>query len=260
MFSATHLSNKTVLVTGASGGIGRQTAITLSQAGATLVITGRNAAEVTATYHLLNGQNHTMIVADITVEDDITRLATDCPALDGIVHSAGIVEAFPAKFINRKKIDELFSVNFYAPVLIMTALFRHKKVNKNASVVFISSFAATYPYYAGALYSASKAALESYSKVLAVEHAKAGIRSNCVAPAMVKTKMFDNTIETRNQLKSTGTQEDNYQKFYLLGYGETVDVANCITYLISDTARWITGQTITLDGGFLLGLLSNPIE
>lgn len=248
------LKDKVILISGASGGIGRQTAIAISQAGAKVIITGRDEVRLNETFRQLEGSGHQMIITDLCNEDEISQLAQQTDAVDGIVHGAGIVEHFPTKFINRKKINATFEVNFIAPVLLMTALFRHKKINKNCSVVFISSRAGEYPYQSGALYSASKIALESYSKVLAVEHADIKLRSNAIAPAIVKTNMFDQTVKLLSQLNSSAEID---RKSYLLGYGEPQDVANIILFLLSDASKWITGQTIPMDGGYLRGLTSN---
>jgi len=248
------LKNKTILITGASGGIGKQTAITISEAGAKVIVTGRNEENLLKTYHALIGNNHQYIVADLCNEDEIQDLAQQINAVDGVVHGAGIVEHFPTKFINRKKINNTFDVNFVAPVLLMTALFRYKKIKKNSSIVFISSRAGEFPYTSGALYSASKIALESYSKTLSVEHIGIKMRSNAIAPAIVKSEMLNRTVELLNSLNSKAEIE---KSSYLFGYGEPLDVANIILFLLSDASKWITGQTIPLDGGYLRGLTSN---
>lgn len=249
------LKNKTILITGASGGIGKQTAITISEAGAKVIVTGRNEENLLKTYHALIGNNHQYIVADLCNEEDgINKLTAQLPKLDGIVHAAGIVDLFPTKFINKKKINITFDINFVAPVLLMTSIFRNKLINNNCSVVFISSHAAIYPYISGALYAASKAALENYSKVLAGEHSNINLRSNAIAPAIIKTDMFE---KAKNLAQSLDKDVEANERKYLLGYGDTQDVANLILFLLSDASKWITGQTIPLDGGYLIGLISN---
>src|ERR1051325_4265324 len=149
-----HLHGKTILVTGASSGIGAQTAITISRMGATVIITGRNEQRLNETLSRLEGKGQ-LIVCDLTDESGINELAASVPQLDGVVHCAGIVALFPTKYLNRQKIEETFSINYTAAVLLMSSLFSKRKINKNASLVFISSFAATYPYKAGALYAGS---------------------------------------------------------------------------------------------------------
>lgn len=247
------LKDKTILITGASGDLGKQTAITASEAGASIIITGRNESKLKQTLDLLQGSNHQMILADLSDEDAIIELAQQINNVDGVVHSAGLVEMFPTKFLNRKKIDNTLNINLIAPILLMTALFRYKKINRRSSIVFISSLASEHPYASGAMYAASKAALEAYSKVLAAEHANIALRSNSIAPAIIKSALFDGTKEF---VKTIRTDTDSHEKDYLFGYGEPADVANLVLFLLSDASKWITGQTIPLDGGYLRGLMS----
>lgn len=122
-----------------------------------------------------------------------------------------------------------------------------KKLNNNASVVFLSSISSMHPYIGGALYSASKAALEAFCRSFAIEHAGKKIRANIIAPALVKTKIFNET-----ELATSEEEMKNYEAQYPLGFGEPEDIANCIAFLLSDKSRWITGITIKMDGGLLL--------
>lgn len=243
-----HLHNKTILVTGASSGIGQQVAISVSEMGANVVITGRNEERLMDTYKKLKGGNHQHIIADITNENDLQQMIKAMPVLDGIVHCAGIVKPFPIKFLNKEKIKETFTINYEAQVELMAQVTRNKKLNKQASIVFISSISAAHPHKGGTLYAGSKAALESFSKVIALEFYTMGIRSNCISAAMVKTPMYD--YSEKNASKET---MDEHTNKYPLGVGEPTDVANATIYLLSDASKWVTGTIITLDGGFLLG-------
>jgi NAD(P)-dependent dehydrogenase (short-subunit alcohol dehydrogenase family) len=243
-----HLTNKTILVTGASSGIGQQIAISISEMGGNLIISGRNDKRLTETFTKLKKGNHSQIIADITKEEEIKILTQQLPKLDGIVNCVGMVTPFPIKFINQEKIDETFNLNYNAQVLLISSITRAQKLNKNASIVFLSSISGTHPHKGGTLYSGSKIALESFSKVLALEFFPMGIRSNCIAPAMVKTPMY----EYSEQNASKETMDAHIAK-YPLGVGLPEDVANTAIFLLSDASRWITGTTITLDGGFLLG-------
>lgn len=255
-----HLTGKTILVTGGSSGIGRQTAIHISLGGGKVIVTGRNIEKLNETLSLLNGDGHKIIVADLTKDDDIANLVKEIGKVDGIVHGAGIAELFPTKYINRKKIEEIYSINYHAPILLMSALFQAKKINPNAAIVFISSFSSKSPFPGGALYTGTKAALENYSGSLAVEHAKTGLRSNCVAPALVKTKIFEDTFNYNPAVDSIDESALAYEKVYLHGLGQPSDVANAIFFLLSPAARWITGQTITLDGGYMLGMVAKVLK
>jgi NAD(P)-dependent dehydrogenase (short-subunit alcohol dehydrogenase family) len=250
--TAFHLHKKTILVTGASSGIGRQTAISISEMGAAVIITGRNETKLAETSALLKGSGHQVLIADLLSEKERNDLVEKLPQLDGIVHSAGVVKPFPIKFINTEKINETLNINYEIPVLLMAGILRKKKLNAKASVVFISSVASKHPYKGGALYAGSKAALEAFSKVLAQEHAAQGIRSNCISPAMVKTAMFD----VFEQGAGEPEMVEAVMRQYLLGVGNPEDVANAVIFLLSDAARWITGINITLDGGYLLDKLA----
>jgi len=254
------LNGKHILVTGASAGIGRKTAIHISALGGSVIITGRDQNRLTETFSLLEGDGHLMFAADLTNIDDINRLVNAIGnKLDGIVHSAGVLFAFPAKYLNTEEINNVFRVNYFAPIELMTKLFKEKKINKNCSVVFISSFSAKYPYALGSIYTSSKAALESYAKCLALENAGSGLRSNSVLPALVRTNMYDITFNSTNSTDNKAKAE-RYEKLYPRGIGEPEDVANMITFLLSDASKWITGQSFVIDGGYLLGTLSKVLE
>jgi len=238
------LKGKTILVTGATSGIGKQAAIDLSAEGAALVITGRNEERLKETLQLLNGEGHTHFIADLLDFDSFITIADKLPLLNGIVHSAGITSHLPAKFISANDISEVMRLNYMAPVLLTSALLRKKKVANNASLVFLSSITTKYPYYGGALYGSSKAALEAYSRVLSIELAAKGIRSNCISPSFVKTPMVDDAGKTiSNEVL------EKFEKMMPLGFGEPSDVSNAILYLLSDASKWVTGSNMVLGGG-----------
>ncbi len=238
------LEGKTLLITGASSGIGRQAAIELSAAGARLVITGRDETRLRETLSALSGEGHTSFVADLLNFDSFGNLAETLPLLNGILHSAGITGHLPAKFIGAADIDQVMRINYMAPVLLTSALLRKKKIAGNGSVVFLSSITTKYPYFGGALYGSSKAAIEAYSRVLSVELAPKGIRSNCISPSFVRTPMVNEAGKTI----STEVLE-KFEKMMPLGFGEAADVANAILYLMSDASRWVTGSNLVLGGG-----------
>jgi NAD(P)-dependent dehydrogenase (short-subunit alcohol dehydrogenase family) len=244
-----HLTNKTILVTGASSGIGRQVAISCSQMGAKLVITGRDKARLEDTFKALEGKGHIQQVCDLMDEKQRTAFVESLPNIDGVVHCVGVVMAAPAKFTEEKHLRHVMSTNFEVAVLTIGRLLRAKKLNKNSSLVFFSSIGAHYPYNGGSLYNASKAAIEAYSRNIALEHFNTGIRSNCLVPAMVNTPMYDETI------KGMYRGADEYAAKYPLGIGKPEDIANAAIYLLSDASRWVTGINLTLDGGYTLTIL-----
>lgn len=240
------LKDKAILVTGASAGIGRTTAIQLARAGAQVLLTGRNSERLNQVAEEIGGAD--FFIKDLADPEGIKSLVAELPKLDGIVHSAGIVRPYPVSFINRKHIGEIQDINFNAPVELTSQLLRKKKVNNQASIVFISSISSTFPYKGGAIYTGFKAALEAYSKVVALEYGDKGIRSNCIKAALINTKVLDDTIKS---LPEEVLEE--HKNRYILGFGEPGDVANACQYLLSDASRWITGTNLILDGGLTAG-------
>jgi len=240
-----HLNNKTILVTGASSGIGRQVAISCSAMGAKVIITGRDKKRLADTYSLLQGEGHSQFTCDMMDENQRGQMLDRIPSVDGFVHSAGVVLPVPVKFIAEKHLREVMGINFESAVLSVARLLKNKKLNDKASLVFFSSISVSYPYAGGSLYSASKGAIEAYSKNLAIEILPKKMRSNVIVPAMVKTPLYE---ETKNQSMYRNPEE--YESKYPLGIGEPEDVANAAVYLLSDASKWVTGINLTLDGGF----------
>lgn len=242
-FNPFSLKEKTILVTGASSGIGRQTAISCSKMGARLVITGRNEARLNETSANLTGDDNIIIPADLTDEESIRNLVSQLPSLDGIVHCAGIGHRKPAKFIDTEDIDTVMNTNFKAAVLLQSAVLQKKKLNKNGSVVFIASKAADFPSVGNAVYSASKGAIISYAHCLALELAPRNTRVNCICPAMVWTDLITQDEVTIEELKESEAQ------YPLKRYGKPEDIANLSVYLLSEASGWMTGTSIDITGG-----------
>lgn len=242
-----HLHGKTILVTGASSGIGRQIAVSISRMGGQLVLSGRNSDELQQTQTLLTGSGHTIIAADLLNENERKILLESMPQLDGFVHCAGVVHPFPIKFLDQKKMDETMKINYEAPVLLTGGLMKQKKFNKNASLVFMSSISGQHPHKGGALYGSSKAAVETFAKVVALEGYPQGIRCNVLSPGMVVTPMYKQAEQEMSK-----EEMDKHVARYPLGAGQPEDVANAAVFFLSDASRWITGVNLTLDGGFLL--------
>ncbi|HET6991085.1 MAG TPA: SDR family oxidoreductase [Bacteroidia bacterium] len=243
-----HLNGKIILITGASSGIGREVAVSADKMGAQLILSGRNEKELKSTLSLLAGKDHRIISADLLSRADREKLANEIPAIDGLVHCAGVVQPFPIKFLDQQKMDATLNINYEAPVLMMSAILKQKKLNKDASLVFLSSISGQHPHKGGTMYAGSKAAIEAFVKVLALELNPQGIRANCISPAMVRTPMFDQA-----ETEMSKEEMDKHIAKYPLGAGLPEDVANAAIFLLSPAARWITGINITLDGGYLLG-------
>lgn len=242
------LVNKTVLVTGASSGIGRQTAILLAALGAKVIVHGRDSTRLQETFNTLAKGEHEQIQADISLTEHLPDLVNQLPPLNGLVHCAGIWKPGPVKFLQEKLLHQIMQINYIAPVLLIGQLLQQHKIVAGASLVFISSVAAQHPYKGGAAYAASKAALEAFCKTLALECAHQRIRANCIAPAMVKTPLF---IQTQNMVSEQYMQQ--HEQAYPLRTGLSEDVANAAAYLLSEASGWITGTVLRLDGGLTIG-------
>lgn len=243
-FNPFSLEDKTVLVTGASSGIGRETAVVCSKMGATVVITGRNQERLAAALSQLAGEGHESIAADLYDSGQIEELANACPQLDGIVHCAGVGDRTLLKMVREKDIERVMSANFNGPVLLQRALLKKKKVKASSSIVFIASRAPFAPTPGNGLYAASKGAMIAYAKVLGLELAGQLIRVNCVCPAMVWTELVQRDADI------TGVDYREAEKAYpLKRYGRPDDIANLVVYLLSDASAWMTGSCIDITGG-----------
>ncbi len=239
------LKGRTVFVTGASSGIGKSIAIECSKMGANMIVSGRNRKRLAETYDQLDGAGHRQIIADMTNKDDIDNITNPLPRLDGVVLCAGIVKTLPVKHIKDDAIEEVFQTNITSSIQIIKRLLKAKKINKGASVIFISSIAATHPKPGNALYSATKGAVNSFGKVLALELAPLKIRVNMIQPGFIKTNLLSSGIISEEQI-------DEHYKRYPLGPGKPEDVSHACVYLLSDAAKWITGSIFTIDGGSTL--------
>lgn len=242
------LEGKTILVTGASSGIGAATAIECSKLGAKVIVTARNEARLGETLSRMSGQGHQMLLYDLADQSHIESLVKDLPTIDGAVLCAGIGSTLPFQFCSKQKMEEVFNINFFATVEFLRLLVKKKKLLALSSVVFVSSVEGNTVYSIGnSVYAASKGALNTMMKQAALELASRKIRVNSVNPGMVKTKLIKEGISmTEEQL-----QED--EKRYPLGrYGEPEDVAKSIVYLLSDASCWVTGHALIIDGGVSL--------
>ena len=242
-FNPFSLAGKTILVTGASSGIGQSVAVTVSKMGSNVIISGRNVNKLKHTFSLMVGEANSIITADLTKQEDIDALVSKISSLDGIVHCAGVGHRMPAKMISNKDIEMVMKANFDGAVLLQAALLSKKKVKKDSSIVFIASKAADFPSPGNAVYSASKGALIAYSKCLALELAPRGVRVNCICPAMVWTDLIMQNEVTEEQLRES---EKNYP---LKRYGKPEDIAYLAVFLLSDASSWMTNSCIDITGG-----------
>jgi NAD(P)-dependent dehydrogenase (short-subunit alcohol dehydrogenase family) len=244
MYNPFSLVNKTILITGASSGIGKAIAVECAKMGAQLIITGRNKERLNETFTFLNEGNHLQFIADLDSETDKQALLNKMPNLDGIVHSAGISGHKPFQFLKKEDFKGMFNINFFAPSQLTIDLLKAKKINKGASIVFLTSVSGILTsYYGGALYSSTKGALSGIIKGMALDLSPKKIRVNGVMPAMIQTEIMSGGNVTNEQF------ENDIKKYPLNRYGKPEEVAYAVIYLLSDAAAWTTGSNILLDGG-----------
>ena len=241
------LEGRTILVTGASSGIGRRTAIDCSRMGARVIITGRNKERLDEVMGQMEGTGNLAVIADLTQQDQLEHLLEQLPLVDGVVLCAGQGTVVPFKMADRKKIDPIFEINYFAPVELLRMLLKKKKLANGASVVFVSSIGGIDSITIGnSIYGASKAALNSAMRFCALELSPKRIRVNSVCPGMVNTKLIKGGAVSEEQ------HQADMQKYPLKRYGEPEDIANGIIYLLSDAASWVTGHSLVIDGGYTL--------
>lgn len=241
------LAGKTILVTGASSGIGQATAIECSKMGARLIVTGRNEERLAETLANLEGEGHSCIIAELTAQDGIERVVAEAGQVDGVVLCAGTVVTYPFLFATRERLDQIFDINFFSPVELLRLLVKKKNIGHGSSVVFVSSVGGVYAVTPGnSIYGASKNALHAMMRSCALELATRKIRVNSVNPGMVETPLIK--IEA---FSKEDTAKD-LAKYPLGRYGKPNEIANGIIYLLSDASAWVTGASLVIDGGVSL--------
>lgn len=246
MYNPYSLEGKTILVTGASSGIGRATAIECSKMGAKVVITSRNEERLKKTLDSLEGDGHQMICFDLSESDKLDEFVTQLPSLQGLVSNAGTNKMAPVNFIKEDDLNDVLKVNTLSPILLLRLLLKKKKLEKSSSVVFTSSLSGIGTVGTGnGSYAASKGALSMFMKVAALELAAKQIRVNAVCPGMVKTQMIQDG-EVTEQL------EKGLSDYPLGRYGEPNDIAYAIIYLLSSASSWVTGTNMVIDGGLTI--------
>lgn len=247
MYNPYSLEGKTILITGASSGIGKATAIECSKMGANVIITARNEAKLIQVMTELEGEGHQMFLCDLSKETDIDKMVSELPDVQGVINNAGYTKILPVQFINTDELNSIFQVNTVAPILLLQKLLKKKKIKKGASIVFTSSLAGLGCCTVGnSMYSATKGAISAFIRCVALELAPKKIRVNAVCPAMVDTGILDSGTITKEQLS---TELNNYP---LGRFGNPSDIALAMVYLLSDASSWITGDNLVLDGGLTL--------
>lgn len=241
------LDNKTILITGASSGIGKAMAIACAQAGATLIISGRNNSRLLDTLALLKGSNHLSIACDLSSIQGVQTLVDFVPKIDGFVSNAGIVEPLLLQFIETSDIEKTININALSTIQLTRLLLQEKKLNKRASIIFTSSINGNKCAYIGSsIYAASKAMLTGFMKACALELAPKGIRVNCIEPGMIDTDLLKNSEISNDEF------EKDKLKYPLKRYGKPEEVASAAVFLLSEASAWTTGSSLVIDGGYTL--------
>ena len=250
MINPFSLEGKTILVTGASSGIGRGIAIECSKMGAKVILNGRNVDRLKETLEMMEGEGHQVMAADISKQEEIDQLVADVPTLDGCVLCAGIPQVCPVKHFKRNDIEDILNVNTVAPIMITSGLLKKKKIRKGSSVVLIESISGVFVGTKGDVsYNASKAALNGFLKGSALELAAQGIRINAINPGLVPTNILNLTNEMFAESHHTDIMVDCYP---MKRYGTPEDIAYGAIYLLSDASSWVTGTNLVIDGGYIL--------
>lgn len=247
MYNPFTLENKTILITGASSGIGKSAAIECSRLGAKIILTARNESRLIQTFSELEGTGHSYIVCDLADTNNLDSLVLQLPEIQGFISNAGFTKLLPIQFVNDEDLKKIFQVNTFSPIILFQKLLKKKKLKNGSSVVFTSSLAGLGTVtFANSMYVASKGALSTFIRSAALDLAIKRIRVNAVCPGMINTGILDSETITPEQLK-----ED--MKNYPLGhYGNPIDVAYAMIYLLSDASSWVTGINLVIDGGLTL--------
>lgn len=251
MINLVDLTGKKIIVAGASSGIGKQTAILLSQLGAELVLVARRGDLLADTVSLLDGQEHTYYEFDLNltnnIESLVKKIVIERGKIDGLAYVAGIGKSVPLPQFAPQKVEDIFRINYFGFIELVRQLTKRGRYNPGMRIVGVSSIASVCGDPAHTAYSGSKAAMDGSIRCLAKELAPKGIAINSVAPAMINTELFAGFNQKYGENSESGTYL--LQRQYL-GIGEPIDIANSIAFLISDTARFITGTCLFVDGGY----------
>jgi NAD(P)-dependent dehydrogenase (short-subunit alcohol dehydrogenase family) len=243
------LVGKTILVTGASSGIGRSCAVEFSKLGARLILVARRDAQLRETLRMMAGDGHHIEPYDLTSGEEIVpwmkALAAKSGLLDGLVHAAGISTTLPVRATSQDTFRNIISVNLESAFFLCKAFRQRGVCNHTGSVALIGSVMSLVGQPGLTAYCASKGALVTMAKSLSLELAAERIRVNVIAPGYIHTPMME-VVENSLPEKAMKSLRANHP----LGTGRPEDVAYAAAFLVSEAGRWITGTTLVVDGGY----------
>lgn len=249
MVNPMDLTGKRILITGATGGIGRAVALQLAALGAAVIVQGRSREKLDALLQELGEGDHAAYSIDLqqpgTIEPVIKQICDEKGTLDGLVYCAGIAPLRPLKFTKTEDILQVMQINYFSFMETVRCLIQKKRFADGGSMVAMSSFGSIHGKPTKSAYSASKAAIDASIRCMACDLKGRGIRINSVAPGWVNTAMYQSYMKAYPDSKEA--QKIAEKQF--LGVIEPLEVANVIAFLLSDATRTITGTTIVMDGG-----------
>jgi NAD(P)-dependent dehydrogenase (short-subunit alcohol dehydrogenase family) len=249
IFSKDCLSGGVYLVTGASSGIGQDTARLIAQCGGRVILSGRNELRLNETLSSLEGNGHAISSVDLVDADQtaewMKNVIAEHGTLSGVFHSAGVGFVRPIRLVKQAQINDVLGSSLFAAFGIARVAAQKNAIVDGGSLVFMSSVAGSTGQQGMTAYSAAKAGIDALVRSLACEMANRKIRVNSIASGAVKTAMHDKLAETNND-----NLMSEYENSHLLGFGEVNDISNTVIFLLSSASNWITGTSIVVDGGY----------
>lgn len=252
MYNPFSLENKVIIVTGASSGIGAQCAIDCSRMGAKVVLVARNEERLKQTLEQCEEPSRHMILPlDLSSSEGLKEAVKDVVAkvgkINGVVNCAGMSSVTPLKLVTDELLDQFFRTNVYSAINLSKEVTRVGNYDKEGgcSIILFASIMGLCGEKCKTMYSATKGALIAAARSMACELAKNKVRVNVVSPGAIETP-----INAKLPHMADPELRKELEDKHLLGLGECSDIANACIYLLSDAAKWVTGQNFIVDGGY----------